>query len=186
MSGKVRALSAVAALIFVAVLIVFFGGRKSSDMWVGRIDKSCESPSEDVASFNGRFIARYTREACDYGFGSNYQADWIDVIDTSVSDTLRIQVLQLSEPVSGLDLVRWRDNTHLEVNINGPKSISRSLHEAGPVKVIYVASVSQSFLARGPDYARFVDWAHHNAEGGKVTNTAACSRYKGGLLQEPC
>ena len=186
MMGKGRVFAASAALVMVAVLAAVRVSGASADMGPRLTDKSCEDPSEDVTSPDRRFVARYTKEACDYGLGSNSQDAWIDVIDAQGSTNPKIQILQLSGPLDDLDIVRWRDNTHLEVDTSWPLSIKRSLHKAGPVTVIYVASAPRSFLNHGADYAHFVHWAKENAAGGAVSSKSPCSQYEGAILRQAC
>ncbi|MGC1305050.1 MAG: hypothetical protein WA840_21990 [Caulobacteraceae bacterium] len=175
-----------AVSIAILAFFVLHLSKASADMQPRLTDQNCEDHSESVSSPDGRYSARYTKEACDYGFGSNSQNAWVNLVSTQSHDGLKVQVLQLQGPNDDLDVVNWRDNSHLEIDVNWPLSVKRSLHKVGPVQVIYVASVSRPSLARGADYARFVDWARRNAEHGQVSIASTCSRYKGGLLRQPC
>ena len=62
------------------------------DLQVQTTDTNCEDPTEELYSLSQKYVARYTNEACDYGFGSNIQDAWIDVEETASPERTRIQV----------------------------------------------------------------------------------------------
>ena len=186
MTPKGGLLTICAALAGVVVLCVVRVSGASADMQPRVNDKDCEDPSQDVRSPDGLLTARFTTEACDYGFGSNSQNAWVDVFATASPSSSKKQVLQLVGPNDDLEVIKWRDNEHLEVDVGWPISIKKSLHEAGEVNVVYVASAPRLSLNHGSDYDHFMQWAKHNAEGGTVLAAAPCSRYTHTVLREPC
>ena len=82
--------------------------------------------------------------------------------------------------------MRWRNDQTLEIDVDYPSSVRRSLSKARGVNVVYVASASQAFRRHGTEYEKFTSWASKNAENGAVLAKAPCSKYVGSLLKKAC